>query len=360
MRPESESPAVAPENPDDKSGPKIKPLPKPKKYSGSEFVALSRLIEEAANSLSQAKLEELKAVLHRVYKKRFRTPKEPKYGSISKAFTEAELQRFFRSVKNYKFLLLFKYQAYLGLRVGEVSKLHVGNIDFDKRELTLKSEKSGKMDSLLIPMELFKETVEYIAKNEASIKVSNGYIFYKGNDNNHNNIPHVDVNYVRKVFRDTLKLAALDEFYGYSEETDPNKKERKLYRLSTHSLRHYAITRFSNANNGNVVLTSRYARHASPTTTMRYIAKDNEQLYKEIVSIFISRVSLLEFHTSIPILHASLILDSHTSGLSHSFPYLIKVSTNFFRLSLLIFPLALAKIETKLSSCIGIISALPP
>ena len=244
--------------------------------------------------MSQAKLEELKAVLHRVYKKRFRTPKEPKYGSISKAFTEAELQRFFRNVKNEKFLLLFKYQAYLGLRVGEVSKLHVGNINFDKRELTLKSEKSGKMDSLLIPLELFKETVEYIAKNEASIKAANGYVFFKDNDNNHNKLQHVDVNYVRKVFRETLKVAALDEFYGYSEETNPNKKTRRLYRLSTHSLRHYAITRFSKSNNGNVVLTSRYARHASPTTTMRYIAKDNEQLYSEIDNAFSDKINTLQ------------------------------------------------------------------
>ena len=166
--------------------------------------------------------------------------------------------------------------------------MHISNINFDKRELTLKSEKSGRLDCLLIPLDLFKETIEYIAKNEASIKASNGYVFFKDNDNNHNRLPHVDVNYVRNEFRNTLKLAALDEFYGYSEETNPNKKERRLYRLSTHSLRHYAITRFSKANNGNVVLTSRYARHASPTTTMRYIAKDHEQLYKEIDSAFSS------------------------------------------------------------------------
>ena len=193
-----------------------------------------------------------------------------------------ELQHFLRCVKNDKFLLLFKYQAYLGLRVGEVSQLHVSNINFDKRELTLKSEKSGRLDCLLIPLDLFKETIEYITKNEVSIKASNGYVFFKDNDNNHNNLQHIDVNYVRKVFRDTLKLAALDEFYAYSEETDPNKKERRLYRLSTHSLRHYAITKFSKSNNGNVVLSSRFARHASPSTTMRYIAKDKDELYRNI------------------------------------------------------------------------------
>ena len=276
------------------AGSVIKPGPKPKKDSGFDFSTLSHQLGLAANSLSQAKVEELKAVLHKVYKKRFKQPTEPKYGSISKAFTELELQHFLRNVKSEKFRLLFKYQAYLGLRVGEVSKLHVSNINFDKRELTLKSEKSGRLDSLIIPIELFRETVEYIAKNEAAVKASNGYIFYKDNDNNHNEIQHVELNYVRKVFRNTLKLAALDEFYAYSEETAPERTARKLFRLSTHSLRHYAITRFAKSNNGNVVLTSRYARHADPSTTMRYISKDNEALYQNIDFAFADRMKAIK------------------------------------------------------------------
>ncbi len=229
--------------------------------------------------------------MHRVYKRRFKAPKEPKYGSINKAFTETELQLFLRTVRSEKFRLLFKYQAYLGLRVGEVCQLHLGNIDFDKRELTIRSEKSRKMDSLLIPAELFKETVEYIAKNEAHIRASNGHVFYKDNDNNHNKLPHVDVNYVRKVFRDTIQAAGLDAVYGHSEETYANHSERRLFRLSTHSLRHYAITRFAKSTNGNIVLASRFARHSRPDITMTYIAKDNEQLYREIDSAFSDKLA---------------------------------------------------------------------
>lgn len=70
--------------------------------------------------------------MHKTYKKRFKTSKEPKYGSINKAFTELELEHFLRNVKNDKFRLLFKYRAYLGLRIGEVSRLHASNINFDK------------------------------------------------------------------------------------------------------------------------------------------------------------------------------------------------------------------------------------
>ena len=222
-------------------------------------------------------------------------PKEPKYGSINKAFTELELQHFLRNVKSEKFRLLFKYQAFLGLRVGDVSKLHISNINFDKRELTIQSEKSRKMDSLIIPPDLFKETIEYMAKNADRIKAAHGYVFFKDNDNNHNNIEHVEVNYVRKVFRETIKSAGLDSVYGHSDEAYSNHKGRRLFRLSTHSLRHYAITRFAKSTNGNVVLTSRFARHSRPDVTMTYISKDTEELYKEIDLAFSSsKIELLK------------------------------------------------------------------
>ena len=65
----------------------------------------------------------------------------------------------------------------MGLRVGEVCQLHISNIDFDKRELTIKSEKSGHMDSLIIPLDLFKETVEFMNKHQKEIKAAEGYIF---------------------------------------------------------------------------------------------------------------------------------------------------------------------------------------
>ena len=250
--------------------------------SGLDFQDFLQYANQFSNTVSKHRLEELRAKIAKIHARRFKQRKEPKYGSINKGFTELELQRFLRNVKNEKFRILFKYQACLGLRVGEVSKLHLSNIDFDKRELTIKSEKSNKLDSLIIPLDLFKETVDFVNLNIKAVQASKGFIFFKENDNNHNKIPHVDLNYVRKVFREAVRIASLNQVYDYSEETTTTHKERPLYRLTTHSLRHYAITHFAKSTNGNVVLSSRFARHASPTTTMRYIAKDNEELYKNI------------------------------------------------------------------------------
>ena len=231
---------------------------------------------------SKHDLEALRAIIAQTHAKRFKKPKEPRYGTINKGFTELELQRFLRNVKNEKFVLLFKYQAYMGLRVGEVCKLHISNIEFDKRELTIKSEKSSKIDSLIIPLDLFKETITYIQQHKVQIEAAKGFIFFKDNDNNHNQVPHVDLNYVRKVFRESIMRTGLDQVYAYSEETTPSHHERPLYRLTTHSLRHYAITHFAKSTNGNVVLSSRFARHSNPSTTMHYIAKDKDELYMNI------------------------------------------------------------------------------
>jgi integrase len=112
------------------------------------------------------------------YERRFRRPREAKYGTTNKGFTEMELQHFLRNVKNDKFWLLFKFRAFLGLSIGEVTKLHVSNIDFEKMELTIMSEKSRKLDSLLIPADLFREAIEFANKNAERIKAANRvYLF---------------------------------------------------------------------------------------------------------------------------------------------------------------------------------------
>ncbi len=256
-----------------------------------DFDTFLNMVEEGSKGLNFHQLKVLKGAVNHVFTKKYRGNGSPKYCSINKGFTELEPQCFLRSIKSKKFALLFKYQAFMGLRIGEVTKLHASNIDFDKRELTLKSKKSGKMDALLIPSDLFKETVEFVAKNADLIKAANGYIFFKENDNNPNDLPHVEQNYTRKVFREIIRECGLDTAYRESDKSFYHRKERTLHRLTTHSLRHYAITKFAKSTNGNIVLASRFARHANPSPTMRYISKDNEELYKNIDFTFSDQIN---------------------------------------------------------------------
>ncbi len=52
--------------------------------------------------------------------------------------------------------------------------MHLGNIDFDKRELIIQSEKSHRMDSLIIPLDLFTGIVEFINCHAKEIEAAQG------------------------------------------------------------------------------------------------------------------------------------------------------------------------------------------
>ncbi len=203
------------------------------------------------------------------------------------------MQKFFRAIENDKFKLLFSYQAQLGLRIGEAVKLNVKDINVQIRELTLKTEKARIIDTLLVPMQLFKQTLDFIAKNEASVKASNGYVFFK-DCGSASRLPYLKNDYVRNRFRFYVELADIDQVYDISDESYQSHVPRRLHRLTTHSLRHYAITHFSKQTNGNVVLTSRFARHADPSTTMVYISTKKEELYKELDNMAMDSVERLK------------------------------------------------------------------
>jgi integrase len=120
--------------------------------------------------------------------------------------------------------------------------------------------------------------LKFISDYEADISRAKGHLFWAENYPERNSCPYLSKNFARNVFRRTIKKLKLDESYGLSDGQNP----KLLHRLTTHSLRHYAITNFSKKNNGNVVLTSRFARHHKIETTMTYIHTEKEELYRSI------------------------------------------------------------------------------
>jgi integrase len=184
--------------------------------------------------------------------------------------------------------------ANLGFRIGEVIKINISQIDFKTREMKLRSEKSGRLDSLIIPVELFKETVEFIRANEEAVGKAEGYLFFRDAEHSTRKEPFLEQNYVRKVFREYVQLANLDEVYDTSEESDSKRQIRHLHLLTTHSLRHYAITRFARSTNGNVVLSAKFARHSDPNTTLRYIHVDKKELYSAIDEINVGDIEIMK------------------------------------------------------------------
>jgi integrase len=219
-------------------------------------------------------------LLSEARKRRFLRSKRPKYGSMNKGFTQEELERFFRFVECPKLRLLFAYQATLGLRIGEAVRLNISDFNLRTQELRIFTEKSGKTDFLLVPAKLFGGTMEYISAYEKEISACRGYLFFSLAPGNRGPTtqPFLATGTVRKHFRDIAEKAGLGEHYGYRY----GEKAHPLHRLTTHSLRHYAITNFSRKNNGNVTLASKFARHSNLQTTMTYIHTEKEELYRSI------------------------------------------------------------------------------
>ena len=231
-------------------------------------------------------LIEIRKMVLEQFRKRFLNSRIPKYGALNKGFTEQEIQKFFRAIDNQKFRLLFSYQAQMGLRIGEAVRINIKDIKFESRELVVKTEKAGTLDLLLIPAQLFQATLDYIRAHSEAIEKAGGCIFFKEEGKSSLKQPFVAENYTRNKFRYYAEKAGLAEVYDQSDESRPNRISRNLHRLTTHSLRHYAITHFAEQNNGNVFLTSKFARHRQPTMTMTYISNNKKALYEGIDGAF--------------------------------------------------------------------------
>ena len=245
---------------------------------------LQEQLRRVMPSLAKHHLEELTHTVREEYCRRYAHSKNLKYGNLNKGFTEQELQAFFMAIENDEFKLLFEFMANLGFRIGEVVKINLKDINFESREIRLRSEKSRKLDSLIIPIPLFQETIQYAKLYSEQIKQNDGYLFFRDSAYSNRSEAWIEPNYVRKKFREYVRLAGLDETYGISEEHQV-RATRTLHRLTSHSLRHYAISRFSRRTNGNLVLTSRFARHSSPNTTMIYIHSDKKEVFDVIDAI---------------------------------------------------------------------------
>ena len=176
-----------------------------------DFNRFSESLKQVSMNVSWHQLQQLQSVLHKTQTKRFAGKrKTPKYGSLSKAFSDIQLQRFLHVIDSDKFRLLFMYQAQLGLRIGEAVRVNINSIDLETRELTLKTEKARVMDSLLIPMPLFKETVAFISKHKAEVEKAQGYLFYADKLRTERPEPYLEQNYVRRIFREYVRMAGLD------------------------------------------------------------------------------------------------------------------------------------------------------
>ena len=245
-----------------------------RRFLRKNWCQIKQQMEFIARHAPKDKLVEGITVFSEARKSRFLRRRTPKYGSMNKGFTDEELPRFFGVVNDQRLHLLYGYQAVLGLRIGEAVRIHVKDINLKTRELRIETEKAKTLDFLLIPEQLFDATLNYIRNFETDIVAANGFLFFVKDGK----YGHVSISLARQKFNEYVQKAKLHEIYGYTNEAKP----RTLSRLTTHSLRHYAITNHAKKNNGNVVLANKFARHRRLQTTMTYVYTSKEELYRSI------------------------------------------------------------------------------
>lgn len=254
---------------------------KPERKQIKQLWAPSKpVLEYFGRYLPKQRLVRAIKILSDARKRRFLRRRQPKYGSMNKGFTEEELVKFFNALEDPKMILLFSFQAILGLRIGECVRIHLRDLRLKTKELRIDTEKGQRIDYLPIPPQLFEQTMQFISDYEDEIMKRDGYIFWAEHYPKRNRFPHVSPDHARNVFMKTIKKARLDEVYSYSDQQKP----KLLHRLTTHSLRHYAITNHARKNNGNVFLTSKFARHRDLKTTMIYVHTDRKELYESVMN----------------------------------------------------------------------------
>ena len=194
--------------------------------------------------------------------------------NINRNFTEEELEKFFSVVDNKKHLLCFKLQAYLGLRISEAVKVNISDIDFTRRKIRVFAEKTDQMDFLHLHELAFETIQNWVRIHQKEIEEHDGFLVYSDYKKG-----HITKDVMRNFFRGYLKKAKLDdiyvELYTTGKQCYGKAKSRKLYRLSTHSLRHYYVTKVYRKTL-NPIVTQMCARHREFKSTSCYINLDNK------------------------------------------------------------------------------------
>jgi len=235
--------------------------------------------------LSQDRLKKLITAVSETRKKKYGRNNTKKYGNLNKGFTDEELNKFFKFCFHPKTYACFYLMANLGLRVGEVVNLKLSDLDFYKKTIRIETEKAKTIDYLHLHEQVRILLTRWVRKFQKEIEEHDGFLFFSEIEGRQ----HISKNWLPKIFREVAKIAKLDDIYGIADDLNNYKREgkpdRKLYRLTTHSLRHYFITKVY-ANCKDPLKTQKLARHCEFKSTETYIHLNQDDLDKTIQKVF--------------------------------------------------------------------------
>lgn len=197
-------------------------------------------------------MKELREVTH----ERYTGGKPKKAELVEKGFTPSELDRFFSVVDDPEAKRCYLVMATLGLRLGELCRLKGSDYNPETKELRIPSAKGSYSGVIKLP----ESIAQIIPKKKPDEPLFNRT--YKQ---------------LRDRFAIYREKAGLTDVYMYTEPCGVGRKTKnRLYRLTCHSFRHYAIQRFYRMCK-DVDLTRRFARHKRSNTTAIYLQSSRKE-----------------------------------------------------------------------------------
>ena len=156
------------------------------------------------------------------------------------------LRGFGDSRPNPRVAAILTAEANLGMRVGDILRLHMSDIvkDGGRYRLNIVEEKTGKIRKFTVPDEVYSFLRQYADAHK---------------------IPDSDLLVPISVRQVQHQLKLVCEHLGYEN-------------ISTHSFRKWYATSIYNANGHDIERVQRLLQHSSPTVTRRYIGVSDEQM----------------------------------------------------------------------------------
>ncbi len=160
------------------------------------------------------------------------------------------LRGFGDSRPNPRVAAILTAEANLGMRVGDILRLHMSDIvkDGGRYRLNMVEEKTGKKRTFTVPDEV--------------------YGFLRGYADAHK-IPDTALLFPISARQVQHHLKLVRDHLGYEN-------------ISTHSFRKWYATSIYNQNGHDIVLVQRLLQHSSPMVTRRYIGVSDEQMEQAI------------------------------------------------------------------------------
>ncbi|MDD5340176.1 MAG: site-specific integrase [Candidatus ainarchaeum sp.] len=224
-----------------------------------EFKEFSRSFARRVARAPHWQIKELSKICRDAAKARFPWHTR-KCELIEKAFTDQELAQLLEVVDDPQDRLCYMALALLGLRVGELAQLRGRDLQGD--ELRITASKGSFSGLLRLPPAL----LEMIPPRRP------GELLFSRT-----------AKQLRDHFGRYRHEAGLDQIYCYTEPGGRARHRNPRYRLSLHSLRHYAIQRVYNATR-DPDLARRFARHRKLQTTLGYFKSSRKEDVEDVLA----------------------------------------------------------------------------